>query len=221
MTKKESIQQLIIDQGMLPLYYHESIEVSITILKALYQAGIRAVEYTNRGENALHNFTLLLQIIKEEMPGMQLGIGTIKSIATAEAFIAAGANFIICPIIDLAVGAVVHKAGLLWIPGCMTSTEIHTAEMSGASVVKIFSGSVVGPSYISAIRELFPKLLFMPTGGVDATEENLKAWFDNGVCAVGMGSKLITKKMMEEKKFDELQAQTVAVLQLLKKIRKK
>lgn len=221
MTKKERIQQLIIEQGMLPLYYHESSDVSITILKALYQAGIRAVEYTNRGENALHNFTLLLQIARDEMPGMQLGIGTIKSIATAEAFIAAGANFIICPIIDPAVGAVVQKAGLLWIPGCMTSTEIHVAEMSGASIVKIFSGSVVGPSYITAIRELFPNLLFMPTGGVDTTGENLKAWFDNGVCAVGMGSKLITKKMMEEKKFDGLQEQTAAVLQLVKKIKRR
>ena len=221
MTKKERIQQLIIEQGMLPLYYHESSDVSITILKALYQAGIRAVEYTNRGENALHNFTLLLQIARDEMPGMQLGIGTIKSIATAEAFIAAGANFIICPIIDPAVGSVVQKAGLLWIPGCMTSTEIHVAEMSGASIVKIFSGSVVGPSYITAIRELFPNLLFMPTGGVDTTGENLKAWFDNGVCAVGMGSKLITKKMMEEKKFDGLQEQTAAVLQLVKKIKRR
>lgn len=221
MNKKESVQQLIIEQGILPLYYHESSDISITILKALYQAGIRAVEYTNRGANALHNFTLLLQIAKDEMPGMQLGIGTIKTIAAAEAFIDAGADFIICPIIDPVVGALVQKAGLLWIPGCMTSTEIHTAEISGALVVKIFSGSVVGPSYISAIRELFPNLLFMPTGGVDATEENLKAWFDNGVCAVGMGSKLITKKMMEEKNFDELAVQAAAVLQLVKKIRNK
>lgn len=221
MNKKESVQQLIIEQGILPLYYHESSDISITILKALYQAGIRAVEYTNRGANALHNFTLLLQIAKDEMPGMQLGIGTIKTIAAAEAFIDAGADFIICPIIDPTVGALVQKAGLLWIPGCMTSTEIHTAEISGALVVKIFSGSVVGPSYISAIRELFPNLLFMPTGGVDATEENLKAWFDNGVCAVGMGSKLITKKMMEEKNFDELAVQAAAVLQLVKKIRNK
>lgn len=221
MNKKESVQQLIIEQGILPLYYHESSDISIAILKALYQAGIRAVEYTNRGENALHNFTLLLQIAQDEMPGMQLGIGTIKSIATAQAFIAAGANFIICPVIDPAVGALVQEADLLWIPGCMTSTEINTAEMSGASVVKIFSGNVVGPSYISAIRELFPNLLFMPTGGVDASEVNLKAWFDNGVCAVGMGSKLITKKMMEEKNFDELAVQTAAVLQLVKKVRSK
>lgn len=221
MNKIESVQQLIIEQGILPLYYHESSDISIAILKALYQAGIRAVEYTNRGENALHNFTLLLQIAQDEMPGMQLGIGTIKSIATAQAFIAAGANFIICPVIDPAVGALVQEADLLWIPGCMTSTEINTAEMCGASVVKIFSGNVVGPSYISAIRELFPNLLFMPTGGVDASEENLRAWFDNGVCAVGMGSKLITKKMMEEKNFNELAVQTAAVLQLVKKVRSK
>lgn len=219
MDRKEIAQQQIIEQGILPLYYHESSEVSITILKALYQAGVRAVEYTNRGANALQNFMLLLQKAKNEMPGMQLGIGTIKTIAAAEAFIAAGADFIICPIIDPAIGAVVHKANLLWIPGCMTSTEINTAEISGATLVKIFSGSVVGPSYITAIKEIFPNLLFMPTGGVDTTEENLKAWFNSGVSAVGMGSKLITKKMMEENNFDDLATQTATVLQLVKKIK--
>lgn len=219
MDRKEIAQQQIIEQGILPLYYHESSEVSITILKALYQAGVRAVEYTNRGANALQNFMLLLQKAKNEMPGMQLGIGTIKTIAAAEAFIAAGADFIICPIIDTAIGAVVHKANLLWIPGCMTSTEINTAEISGATLVKIFSGSVVGPSYITAIKEIFPNLLFMPTGGVDTTEENLKAWFNSGVSAVGMGSKLITKKMMEENNFDDLATQTATVLQLVKKIK--
>ena len=219
MDRKEIAQQQIIEQRILPLYYHESSEVSLTILKALYQAGVRAVEYTNRGANALQNFMLLLQKAKNEMPGMQLGIGTIKTIAAAEAFIAAGADFIICPIIDPAIGAVVHKANLLWIPGCMTSTEINTAEISGARLIKIFSGSVVGPSYITAIKEIFPNLLFMPTGGVDTTEENLKAWFNSGVSAVGMGSKLITKKMMEENNFDELLTQTATVLQLVKKIK--
>lgn len=221
MNKKETIAQLIAGQGVLPLYYHESDETSVAVLQSLYKAGIRAVEYTNRGENALHNFNMLLRAAESEMPGMQLGIGTIKTTASAEAFIAAGAKFIICPLMDAAVGAVVHNAGLLWIPGCMTTTEIHAAEVSGATLVKIFSGSVVGPGYISAIREIFPNLAFMPTGGVDTTAENLKAWFDNGVYAVGLGSKLITKKMMEEKDFDGLKNRAEAVLQLVKSIKNK
>jgi 2-dehydro-3-deoxyphosphogluconate aldolase/(4S)-4-hydroxy-2-oxoglutarate aldolase len=219
MNKKESIQQLVIEQGILPLYYHDSSEISIAVLKALFDAGIRAVEYTNRGENALGNFKLLIEAIDNNMPGMQLGIGTIKTTAAAKAFIEAGAGFIICPLIDPAVGEVAHKAGLAWIPGCMTTTEIHSAEVNGATLVKIFPGSVVGPGYISAIREIFPNLAFMPTGGVDTTAENLSAWFNNGVCAVGLGSKLITKKGMEEKNFGELTRATATILQLVKSIK--
>lgn len=219
MTKKESIQQLVTQQGILPLYYNDSSEISIAVLKALFDAGIRAVEYTNRGDNALGNFKLLIEAIDKDMPGMQLGIGTIKTTASAKAFIDAGAAFVVCPLIDPAVGAVVHDAGLAWMPGCMTTTEIHAAEVNGATLVKIFPGSVVGPGYISAIREIFPNLSFMPTGGVDTTAENLSAWFKNGVCAVGLGSKLITKKLMEEKDFAELTSQTAIVLQLVKNIK--
>jgi 2-dehydro-3-deoxyphosphogluconate aldolase/(4S)-4-hydroxy-2-oxoglutarate aldolase len=220
MNNKQNIQQLIVAQGILPLYYHNSAETSLEVLQALYKAGIRAVEYTNRGEQALDNFTSLIEAVEKEMPGMYLGIGTIKTTAAAEAFIAAGAAFIVCPLVDAAVGAVVNKAGLLWIPGCMTATEIHTAEVNGATLVKIFPGSVVGPGYISAIKEIFPNLAFMPTGGVDITVENLSAWFNNGVCAVGLGSKLITKKIMEEKNYDELANETANVLDMLKNIKK-
>jgi 2-dehydro-3-deoxyphosphogluconate aldolase/(4S)-4-hydroxy-2-oxoglutarate aldolase len=216
---KESIQQLITAQGILPLYYHDSSEISIAVLRALFDAGIRAVEYTNRGENALSNFKLLIDAVDKDMPGMQLGIGTIKTTAAAKAFIEAGTAFIVCPLVDPAVGEVTHNAGLAWIPGCMTTTEIHSAEVNGATLVKIFPGSVVGPGYISAIREIFPNLAFMPTGGVDTTAENLSAWFNNGVCAVGLGSKLITKKLMEEKSFDELTKQTASILQLVKNIK--
>ena len=219
MNKKESVQQLIIEQGILPLYYHESSDISITILKALYQAGIRAVEYTNRGANALHNFTLLLQIAKNEMPGMQLGIGTIKTIAAAEAFIDAGADFIICPIIDPAVGEVIQKAGLLWIPGCMTPTEILQAEKAGIRLVKLFPGNVLGPSFVHAIKGLFTAMQFMPTGGVDTSRENLHAWFSAGVCAVGMGSKLISPKTLQEENYSSITETVKEVLHHIQHIK--
>src|SRR5438105_7239306 len=199
MIKQKDIIVQIMQQKMLPLYFHSDKEVSINVLKALYAAGIKAVEYTNRGVEALENFKALRKEVNDSMPGMLLGIGTVKIPADAEKFIAAGADFIISPVVYPPVARVVEEAGLLWIPGCLTPTEIFTAEMNGAKMVKIFPGSVVGPSYISAIKELFPGLLFMPTGGVDTTSENIKAWFDSGVVAVGMGSKLITKAIMKNK----------------------
>src|ERR1051325_1012312 len=171
MTQQDILGQ-ITQQKMLPLYFHKDTEVSINVLKALYAAGIRAVEYTNRGAEAVANFKALRKVVNESMPGMLLGIGTVKTVADAEQFINAGADFIISPVVFPPVAKVVQDAGLLWIPGCLTPTEIFTAEMNGAKMVKIFPGSVVGPSYISAIKELFPGILFMPTGGVDRSEEH-------------------------------------------------
>jgi 2-dehydro-3-deoxyphosphogluconate aldolase/(4S)-4-hydroxy-2-oxoglutarate aldolase len=219
MKQQQDIIGQITQQKMLPLYFHKDKEVSINVLKALYEAGIKAVEYTNRGVEAVENFKALRQVVNDSMPGMLLGIGTVKTIADAEQFITAGADFIISPVVYPPVAQVVQDAGLLWIPGCLTPTEIFTAEMSGAKMVKIFPGSVVGPSYISAIKELFPGILFMPTGGVDTTAENIKEWFDNGVCAVGMGSKLITKGILQNKEYDKLTTQTKVVLEILNNIK--
>lgn len=215
MNKKEQIKQLICGQKLLPLYYHESSVVSINVLKALYTAGIKAVEYTNRGPKAFDNFKALRKIVNDEMPGMQLGIGTIKSIIDAEKYIIAGADFIVCPIVNADIAVFVNKAELLWIPGCMTPTEIYTAETNGATLIKIFPGSVLGPSYISSIKELFPGILFMPTGGVELDKENLQAWFSAGVCAVGIGSKLISKSFLDNHEYDKIESLTKKVLLIL------
>jgi len=215
MNKKYSIQQLICTEKILPLFYHDSAETSVEVLKVLYESGIKAVEYTNRGDNALDNFTAMRKVVDDEMPGMHLGAGTIKTDADAELFVAAGADFIVCPVLNVDVGIIVHKAGLLWIPGCMTSTEIFIAETNGASIVKIFPGNTLGPSYIPAIKELFPELMFMPTGGVEVSRENLQSWFKAGVCAVGLGSKLISKPDLDNKNYDKIASLTKEALEIV------
>ncbi len=219
MDGKEQLIQQIKKERILPLYYHDSKDVSEEVLKVLYQSGIKMVEYTNRGPNALDNFKALRKLVDDQMQGMQLGIGTIKSVDDAEKYINAGAGFIVCPVVNAEVASVVHKAGLLWIPGCLSPTEIYTAETNGAKLVKIFPGSVLGPSYISAIKELFPGLLFMPTGGVELNKENLQAWFDAGVCAVGMGSKLIGKSHLDNQEYNKIGSLVKEVLLVLQSIK--
>jgi len=95
MSKKQEIIDIIVEQGMLPLYFNADETVSVEILKTIYKAGIKAVEYTNRGEAALRNFKKLVALRDAEMPGLKLGIGTIKNLATAEIYVEAGADFII------------------------------------------------------------------------------------------------------------------------------
>lgn len=212
MNKKDAALQALLRQRLLPLYYHDSPDVSVRILEALYAGGVRVLEYTNRGEAALKNFAALRQATDGNMPGLQLGIGTVKNVTQAKDYINAGADFVVCPSTSAEVGAVVHGAGLLWVPGCMTPTEIAVAENAGARLVKIFPGNLLGPSYISAIKDIFPAMKFLVTGGVEAEEGNLKSWFDAGVVGVGMGSKLITKALLAAEDYEGLKAATEKAL---------
>ena len=191
------------------------------ILKALYNAGIRVVEYTNRGETAINNFLQLRKVADKELPGLQLGVGTIRNKIEATEFINEGADFIICPGVIEAVAALADKNDLLWVPGCLTATEIILADDLGAQLVKLFPGSLLGPSYLVAIKEIFPDLLFMPTGGVETNEENLNSWFKSGASAVGLGSKLISKNLVETKDYAGIESLTRQTLQIVQKIKRR
>ena len=139
------------------------------------------------------------KVCNEELQGMYLGIGTIKNAEMAQTFIDAGADYLICPGLIEEVAEVADKINMLWVPGCMTPSEIIRAENMGAKMIKLFPGNILGPAFMSSIKELFPQLAFMPTGGVDLDKENIAGWFKAGVCAVGMGSKLVSKSLLEQK----------------------
>jgi len=218
MSKKNELLQLIPQQGILPLFFHKEAEVSLQVLKALYNAGIRAIEYTNRGEAALANFKLMKQLCESEMKDLYLGIGTMKNAEMAKTFIDAGADYLICPGWVPEVAEVADQHDMLWVPGCMTPSEIIAAENKGARMIKLFPGNVLGPGFMSAIKELFPQLLFMPTGGVELDRDNIAGWFKAGVCAVGMGSKLITKPLLEAKQYDQITQATREVMAIIKSI---
>ena len=219
MSKKQIIFDLIPQQGILPLYFNKDTDVSIEILRALYRAGVKSVEYTNRGEAALKNFTAMKRVCESEMKDMYLGIGTMKNGEMAQQFVDAGADYLICPGLVESVAAVADKNNMLWVPGCMTPTEIIKAETMGAKFIKLFPGNLLGPDFMSGIKELFQDLKFMPTGGVDTTKENLSGWFKSGVCAVGMGSKLVSKQLMEAKDYAAIERDTIAVIETIKSIR--
>ena len=220
MNTSKQITDAIIAQGILPLYFNADETVSIEVLRAIYKAGVKAVEYTNRGEAALKNFTKMVAVRNAEMPGLLLGVGTIKNMQQANDYMAAGADFLVSPgfvkeVADYAVGKDIFYA-----PGCMTPSEIIAAENAGIKFIKLFPGNMLGPEFLSGIKDIFPKLLFMPTGGVDTTRENIEGWFKAGVCAVGMGSKLISKKLMEAKDYTTIEQETKKVLELIQQIKK-
>ncbi len=219
MSNVKRITDAIIAQGILPLYFNASEEVSLETLKAIYKAGIKAVEYTNRGDAALTNFRSMVTLRNAEMPGLLLGVGTIKNMRQAEDYLSAGADFLVSPgfVPDVAAHCVAHD--IFYAPGCMTPTEIIAAENAGIGFIKLFPGNMLGTEFLTTIKDIFPKLLFMPTGGVDTTRESIASWYKAGVCAVGMGSKLISKKLMEARDYATMEADTRSVLETIASVR--
>ena len=219
MNNPQQITDAIVRQGMLPLYFNADETVSVDVLKAIYRAGVKAVEYTNRGEAALRNFTKLIEVRNAEMPDLKIGVGTIKNVEQAKNYMAVGADFLVSPgfvkeVADYAIGE-----GIFYAPGCMTPSEIIAAENAGMKFIKLFPGDMLGPKFLSSIKDIFPNLLFMPTGGVDTTKENIQGWYKAGVCAVGMGSKLISKDLMAAKDYATIEASTRDVLALIQTIK--
>ena len=219
MLSQTEIKDLIIAQGVLPLYYTDSEEVSANALRAFNAAGITVTEYTNRGNNALSNFKELKDVCGKEFKDMCLGAGTIKSAEAANAFIEAGAEFLVSPAWVDEIYDVCIEKNILWIPGCMTSTEIAKAEAKGITLIKIFPGNILGPAYIKALKEIFPSTMFMPTGGVEIEYNNLSAWFKAGVVAVGLGSKLASSELLAAQDYNRLTQLTTEALNMVKEIK--
>jgi 2-dehydro-3-deoxyphosphogluconate aldolase / (4S)-4-hydroxy-2-oxoglutarate aldolase len=175
---------------IVPVFYHADAAHACAVLQDCYDGGVRTFEFTNRGAAALPVFTELARHAATYCPGLQLGIGTILTPAEAEAFIRAGAAFVVQPVTTAAVGEVCRAHGLPWIPAGATLNEIYQATLLGAEVVKAFPGNVLGPGFVKAVLGPMPLLKLMVTGGVEPTAASLTAWFGVGATAVGIGSQL-------------------------------
>jgi 2-dehydro-3-deoxyphosphogluconate aldolase / (4S)-4-hydroxy-2-oxoglutarate aldolase len=219
MTNTQKAINGVTSQGILPLYFNPDETVSVEILRAIYRGGCKAVEYTNRGEAALNNFKKLVEVRNAEMSGMLLGVGTIKTLGDAESYMAAGADFLVSPGFVPEVAHYCVKNDIFYAPGCMTPSEIIAAENAGVKFIKLFPGDILGPKFLQNIKPVFPKLLFMPTGGVNTTRENIEGWYKAGVCAVGMGSNLISKALMDAKDYAAIEANTREVIALVQSIK--
>ncbi len=203
-TRLEVIQTMI-NTGLVPLFYHDNIEVSKKVLKACYDGGARLLEFTNRGDFAHEVFGELNKYAMKELPGMILGVGSVTDAAAASLYMQLGANFVVTPVLREDIAIVCNRKKILWSPGCGSLTEIARAEELGCEIVKLFPGGIYGPNFVKGIKGPQPWTMIMPTGGVSPTEENLKAWFNAGVTCVGMGSKLIAKDSLGNFDYEKIE----------------
>lgn len=185
------------ETGMVPVFYHSDIEVAKQVLKACYDGGVRAFEFTNRGDFAQEVFAELVKYAARECPEMIVGIGSIVDPATAALYLQLGANFVVGPCYNPEISKVCNRRLVPYIPGCGSVSEINAAQENGCIVCKVFpAGNVGGPSFVKNIKAPMPWSMLMVTGGVEPTTESLTAWIKAGVACVGMGSKLFPKEVI-------------------------
>ncbi len=209
------------ETGMVPVFYHENIELCKEVVKACYKGGVRVFEFTNRGDFAHEVFADLVKFSELECPEMMLGVGSIIDGPTTAQYLQIGANFIVSPIVDEEMAKICNKRKISWSPGCGSVTEIVKAHELGSEVVKIFPGSQVGgPAFVKAVKGPFPYASIMPTGGVSPTEDNLKGWIEAGVHCVGMGSQLFPKEVLANGDFDAITQKCKEALEIIKRLRK-
>ena len=217
-TRIEVIRQME-TSGMVPLFFHSNIATAKAVLKACYDGGARLMEFTNRGDFAIEVFKALIQYAQEELPGMILGVGSVTDAASASQYMLYGANFVVTPVYREDIAIVCNRRKVLWSPGCGSLSEIALAEEMGCELVKLFPGSTYGPGFVKAIKGPQPWTSIMPTGGVSTEASNLRGWFEAGVTCVGMGSKLISKEILESNDYTKLESDVRQTIETIKKIR--
>ena len=179
--------------GMMPIFFHPEEQVCLELVKAAYEGGVRVIEMVNRGKEVKAIFPKVKELVGQ-LPGMYLGVGTIYHPEEAQLFLDLGAEFIVAPVMNPALGKYCAEVGVPWIPGCGTVSEIFFAQELGAELVKMYPANLLTPSFISAVHAVMPKIELIPTGGVEPTLPSIKSWFDAGALCVGMGSQLFRKE---------------------------
>ena len=205
--------------GLIPVFYNGDFEIAWNIVTACADGGAKCIEFTNRGDRAINVFTKLAEHRDAERPDIILGVGSICDSPTAAMYIAAGADFIVGPLLDEETAKLCNKRKIPYSPGCGSMTELHKAHELGVEICKIFPGAQVGgPAFVRSVKGPCPWTEIMPTGGVSPTKESLTEWFDAGIACAGIGSKLITKELVRAKDWAGITAKVKETIELIKQI---
>ena len=207
------------ETGMVPVFYHADVEVAKNVLKACYAGGVRAFEFTNRGDFAHEVFGELVKFAATACPEMILGVGSIVDPAAASLYIQLGANFVVGPLFNPEVAKICNRRLVPYTPGCGSVSEVGFAQESGCDLCKVFPGDVLGPNFVKGLKAPMPWSMLMVTGGVKPEVENLKAWFSAGVTCVGMGSNLFPADMIKSKNWQGITELCKNALDIIKTIK--
>ena len=214
MDSKENILRVIIDCGVVAVVRVGSAREALEVCLAIARGGVKPVEVTMTVPNAIDVIKEFKSTVKDEV---LVGAGTVLDPETARAAILAGVDYIVTPTLNLKVIEMCHRYGKVVIPGAFTPTEILTAWEAGADIVKVFPAGVAGPQYLKDIKGPLPQVRLLPTGGV--TLENTPDFIKAGAVAVAVGTALVDKKLVAEKKFDLITEKANQFVEAVRKAR--
>lgn len=212
--EKSAVIQKVKELGLLAVIRGPSQDLTVQMVEALINGGVLGIEVTYSTPNAEEVVRTLSKKYGDEI---LLGMGTLTRPEQAISAKEAGANFLVSPISERELVKAMVASGLATMAGAFTPTEVFQAYSLGTDVVKVFPGSLAGPSYIKALKGPFPYIPMMPTGGVNAG--NVADWFAAGVVAVGAGSELCPPQLAKDGKFDEISRKAAEFVQVVKSAR--
>ncbi len=187
----------ISDTGVIAIVRVATAEQAFDVCGAVAEGGVKAIEVTMTVPGAIDT---IKEFTKKAPKDILLGAGTVLDPETARAVILSGADFIVCPNLNVDVIRMAHRYAKIVIPGTFTPTEILAAWDAGADIVKVFPAGVVGPQYLKDIKGPLPQVRLTPTGGVNL--ENTPDFIRAGASCVSAATSLVDKKALAEKKFD-------------------
>lgn len=213
MTRQERTKKLI-DTGAVAVIRMSDAKKLRKVVDSIREGGVDAIEITMTTPGAL---TIIEEMAAANEGAYHLGVGSVLDAGTTQRAIDAGAQFIVSPVMKPEIIHAAHRNDVPAMPGGFAPTEIYAAHEQGADIVKVFPADVVGMAFFKAIKSPMPQLQLMPTGGVTLT--NAGDWLKAGACAVGIGSALLDKKVIEEENYTLLSENARVLMDSIKKAR--
>jgi len=207
MRTKTEIISLLTDPGIIAIVRAQQSAQVVPLFEALLAGGVRAIEITMTTPNAL----AAIREARDKLGERALvGVGTVLDVNTCRAAIAAGAEFVVSPICRTGLVPIAHAAGCPIMLGAYTPTEAQIAHEAGADFVKLFPADNLGSAYIKALLAPLPHLRVVPTGGIDM--HNIADFLKAGCAALGVGSSLVSAKILQEANWPELTRRAAALV---------
>lgn len=213
MTARSETLSRLLDPGIIPVIRADSPDQIMPACQALVDGGITALEITLTIPNAL---ACIREAARRFAPRAITGAGSVTTPEACRAVIQAGASFVVTPIMRPEIARVAAAADCAVILGAFTPTEAQLAHEAGADLVKIFPAD--DPAFIKALRAPLPHLKIIPTSGV--TLQNAPEFLAAGCVALGVGSNLVSPRILRDRNWSELTRLTAEFVKIMREFRK-